>query len=153
MSAIIKSLFIASIDASLNAEYIMEVFYCLDIATIKRVTLVPFSTKSGIFKRAYIDIHEWHPTEGAYNFIQRLKDPNREARIVHHIDEWWVVDVNKNPTITTKKKMEQFTTINYLVVDVSEPNWLPWLLSGDDTEEENNWDEFDKKHSECMIVY
>jgi hypothetical protein len=151
MSSVIKSLYIPAVDVAFTADYIMDAFYCQDIATISRVTLVTYKTKYGLLNRAYIDIHEWHPTEGAYNFIQRLRDPNREARIVHNDDDWWAVEVNKKPFITTSKKMAQFTTINYLIVDMSEPGILPWILYGN-TDEEAEWKEIENELSE-MLAY
>ena len=104
MSTVIKSLFLPVIDVSFTTDQIIDIFYCQNIATISRVTLVPYESKRGISHRAYIDIHEWHASEAAYNFIQRLKDMSRETRIVHSDDNWWVVEVNKNPFITTSKK-------------------------------------------------
>jgi hypothetical protein len=152
MSSVIKSLFIGAIETSFTADHIMDAFYCQDIATISRVTLVPFKAKYGLLNRVYLDIHEWHTTEAAYNFIQRLKDPSREARIVHSDDNWWAVKVNKNPFITNSKKMAKFTTINYLVAQMSDPECLPWILYGQHAQEETEWKEIDKELSE-MLAY
>jgi len=153
MSTVIKSLFIGAIDANFDAEYIVNAFYCLDIATISRVTLIPFYRKSEKFQRAYIDVHEWHPTESAYNLIMRLKDTRREARIVHNDDNWWVVEVNKNLMITSNKKMEKFTTINFLAIhDTKEFVSLPWILSGLYASEENEWKKTQRTVSEGLLL-
>jgi hypothetical protein len=150
MSGVIKSLFISAIDVSYTGDDIMDVFYCQNIATISRITLIPYETKTGLRNRAYIDIHEWHPTEAAYNFIKRLKDNKSEARIVHSDDNWCVVSVNKKPLITNSKKMSKFTTINYLVIDMSELECLPGFLYRD--EEDNEWEKAEKSLSE-LVVY
>ena len=152
MSSVIKSLFIGAIETSFTADHIMDAFYCQNIATISRVTLVPFKAKYGLLNRAYLDIHEWHTTEAAYNFIQRLKDTSREARIVHSDDNWWAVEVNKNPFITTSKKMAKFTTINHLVSPMSEAECLPWILYGQHAQEETEWKELENELSE-MLAY
>ena len=166
MSSVIKSLFIGAIETTFTADHIMDVFYCQDIATTSRVTLVPFNSKSGPLNRAYIDIHEWHTTEAAYNFIQRLKDSNKEARIIYSDDNWWAVRVNKNPFITNSKKMAKFTTSNHLVDRMSEPEclpWilygrmsepecLPWILYGQHAQEETDWKDLEKELSE-MLAY
>jgi hypothetical protein len=152
MSAVIKSLYLPAIDVSFTADYIIDAFYCQDIATINRVTLIPYKTKARHLNRAYIDVHEWHSTESAYNFIQRLKDPNRETRIVHTDDNWWTVEVNKKPFITTSKKMAKFTTINHLIDDMSKLECLPWLLGGSSFEAEKEWNEIAKELSE-MLAY
>ena len=152
MSSVIKSLFIGVIETSFTADHIMDAFYCQDIATISQVTIVPFNSKSGPLNRAYLDIHEWHTTEVAYNFIQRLKDSNKEARIIHTDDNWWAVRVNKNPFITSSEKMAKFTTINHLVTEMSEPECLPWLLYSQHAQEETEWKELEKEISE-MLAY
>jgi hypothetical protein len=152
MSSVVKSLFIPAVDVSFSAEYIMDAFYCQDIATISRVTLISSPIKTGIYNSVYLDIHEWHPTEAAYNFIQRLKDPNREARIVHADDNWWAVSVNKNPFMTNNKNLTNFTTINHLVDPMSEPECLPWILYGQHAQEETEWKELEKELSE-MLAY
>ena len=151
MSVVIKSLFINALNISFTSDYVMDAFYCQDIATISRVALVPYESKSGLRYKAFIDIHEWHASEAAYNFIQRLRDPNREARIVHNDDNWWVVEVNKKPFITNSKKMAKFTTINYLVTPISEEDCLPWMLYGCAREEENEWKEIQKELSEMLL--
>jgi hypothetical protein len=152
MSSVIKSLFISAIEVSYSADNIMEIFYCQNIATISRITLIPYETKTGLRNRAYIDIHEWHPTEAAYNFIKRLKENKYEARIVHSDDNWCVVGVNKKPLITNNKKMSKFTTINYLVVAMSELECLPWLLNGINDEDDCEWETAEKNLSE-LVVY
>jgi hypothetical protein len=45
---------------------------------------------------AYIYIGSWCDTEVAYNFLQRLKDINKESRLVHYCEEWWPVEINMN---------------------------------------------------------
>ena len=152
MSSIVKSLFIPVIDISFSADYIVDAFYCQDIATISRVTLLSYTIKTRIYNKAYIDIHEWHPSEAAYNFIGRLKDPTREARIVHNDDDWWAVEVNKNPFMTNSKKMAKFTTINHLVAEMSKPDCLPWILYSQRDQEETEWKELEKELSE-MLAY
>jgi hypothetical protein len=155
MSSVVKSLFIAAVDVSFSADYIIDAFYCQDIATISRVTLISSPIKSGAYNRAYIDIHEWHTTEAAYNFIQCLKDTNdtnRETRIVHTDDNWWAVEVNKNPFMTNNKNLANFTTINYLVTPISERECLPWMLCGQRAQEETEWKELEKELSE-MLAY
>lgn len=160
MSTVIKSLFIPFVDISYDAEYIMDVLYCNDIAIVNKVTLSSVVKNSCVFNRAYIDIAEWLPSETAYNFIQRLKDPSREARIIHCDDNWWSFEVNKKPFINEDKKTNNSTTtINYLL-DKVEFTCLPWLLGGV-SDEENEWNCIEKDLSkvlayqnlECQVCY
>ena len=77
-------------------EYIAQVFWNQRIAKVSSITLMPYFKKGklGYYNMAYINIAEWCDNEAAYNFIQRLKDPSKEARIYHYIDNWWPVEIN-----------------------------------------------------------
>jgi hypothetical protein len=122
----VKSLYIPSLENYVTVENIMETFYINNIATIHRITLLPFVKKTGRFNRAYIDIAYWHDTETSYNFVQSLYEKSRETRIVYNNDDqWWVVRINKRIDITQDANYIAFTTINYLLVglmDYEPPN-------------------------------
>jgi hypothetical protein len=92
--SVIKSLMIPCVESQYTQEYIANVFWRQDIAKVSSITLIPYIKNSEIYSVAYINIDEWCATESAYNFIQRLKNPNQEARIVHHDDEWWPIQLN-----------------------------------------------------------
>lgn len=112
----IKSLFIPHIELYVDAEFVMNLFYENHIATISRVT---FENNCSSYKRAYVDIYEWHDTEIAYNFIKRLKNEQIETKLIHSDDDWWVVQINY--------KREEFylnennTFINYLINNEDTP--------------------------------
>ena len=151
MSTVIKSLFIPFVDISHDAEYIMDILYCNNIAIVSKVTLSRVVKKSRVFNRAYIDIDEWLPSESAYNFIQRLKDPLKEARIIHCDDNWWNFEVNKKPFIIQSKKSKNSTTINYLL-DKMEFKCLAWVLCGENNGE-NKWNFTDNDLSVMMVCH
>ena len=111
MNKPIQSLFIQFVELYVDAQFIMDLFYTSDIATIRSITFQ--SGENEPYKKAYIDIHEWHDTEIAYNFIKRLQNSNVETKIVHTDDDWWVVKINK-----TREEFyldPDYTTFNYLV--------------------------------------
>ena len=94
----ITSIYIPRIDSNFTAEFIADVLDRNDIAQVSRVLIEPYKSniKNGLkYNRAYIGIKSWHETESAYNFIERLRNPTREARIVYYEDNWWPVDINK----------------------------------------------------------
>jgi hypothetical protein len=124
---VIKSLFIPCIETSYDANYIIEAFYCNNIATVSRITLLPFIKKTGTYNRAYVDICEWHETESAYNFVNGLRSNTREVRFIHNDDDWWTLEINKKPYITSVEKYEAYTTDNCLVLN-SDSHWYfnPW---------------------------
>ena len=125
----IKSLFIQCIDTDYDADYIINAFYCKDIATISRITLLPFNTKTGVYNKAYLDIAEWHETEAAYEFVNMLKSKIPQSRIEHHStdDNWcWLVGINTKE-IPSNSILAFYTTENYLVQECDE-HWTqnPW---------------------------
>jgi hypothetical protein len=104
----LTSIYIPHIDYGTDATYIYNVFEFQNLATISQITLVPYIKKIGNehvwLQHAYIDIHEWHDNEAAYNLIQRIKNPHREAHVVHDlIDEvgWWAIEPNFKPWMST----------------------------------------------------
>lgn len=85
---------IPCVESQYTQEYIANVFWRQDIAKVSSITLIPYIKKSEIYSIAYINIAEWCDTEVAFNFIHRLKNEDRECRIIHHNDEWWPVQLN-----------------------------------------------------------
>lgn len=90
----IKSLMIPCVESQYTQVYIANVLWSQHIAKASSITLIPYIKNSEIYSIAYIAIAEWCDTEAAYNFIQRLKNPAREARLVHYSDNWWPIELN-----------------------------------------------------------
>jgi hypothetical protein len=82
------------VESQYTQEYIANVFWRQHIAKVSSITLIPYLKNCEICSIAYINIDQWCDSEAAYNFIQRLKDPSRETRIVHNDDDWWPVQIN-----------------------------------------------------------
>jgi hypothetical protein len=85
---------IANVESQFNAEYIANVFWNQNLAQVRSITLIPYLKGTEIVQMAYIDIQYWCDSEVAYNFIQRIKVPEGEARLVHQSDDWWAVQNN-----------------------------------------------------------
>ena len=145
--SVIKSLYVEFIELYVDANYIMNLFYISDIATISRITM---HQDESAYKRAYVEIYEWHDSEVAYNFIKRLKNPNVETKLIHSDDDWWVVKINN-------KREEfyfdpKFTTFNHLVdersmgeEDDDELKYKQVMMSELDKDEEiRDWNEIQK---------
>ena len=96
----ITSIYIPRIENEFNAEFISNVFDRNGIAQVSRVYIEPYKSnmKNEVnkYNRAYIAVKSWHDTEAAFNFIERLRDPTREARLVYSDDNWWPVKINNN---------------------------------------------------------
>jgi len=91
----ITTVMIPNIEDKYTAEYIANVLWNNNIAKVSKITITPAYLKEGnVYNNAYILIQQWCESEAAYNIIQRLKNPEKEARIVHYDDEWWTIELN-----------------------------------------------------------
>jgi len=88
------NLMITSVENLYTAEYIANAFWNNHIAKVSKITLIPYLKNSEIYNVAYITIQQWGESEAAYNFIQRINQPDGEARLVHHDEEWFPVQLN-----------------------------------------------------------
>ena len=134
MSAI-SSVYIPHIKKDNDAEFIAYIFERNLIAQVSRVA-IEYNKKTKKYS-AFVGIHSWCDTEIAYNFLHRLKNPKKEARIVYRDDEWWVVEVNKFPhkliskasglnkkrTLTIFRPLTDYSRIDYPLP--SPPDFLP----------------------------
>lgn len=101
----ITSIYIPFVDKDISAEFIANVIEKNRLAKVKCIAIEPYKStyvsivKNGMnqYNRVYISIKSWEDTEAAFNFIQRLRNPNREARLVFSDDDWWLVEVNEVP--------------------------------------------------------
>ena len=90
----VKSLMIPCVESQYTQEYIANVLWNQHIAKVSSITLIPYIKNCVIYSIAYINIAEWCDTEAAYNIIHRLKNEDREVRIVHHDVDWWPIQLN-----------------------------------------------------------
>lgn len=118
----IKSLFIDNVEDYVNADYIAKVFYENDIATLSRITLIPYERCKeygnevivGIYFKAYIEVMEWHNSPMAFKIRVALNDINREPRLIHDLDKWWAIKINNKPFMCYETKNKEYTSISIL---------------------------------------
>jgi hypothetical protein len=121
----IKSLYIPCLEVSVNGQQLIDAFYINEIATVSKVTIVPFLKNLTIYNKAYVDILEWHDTEVSYNFIQRLRNPSREARLVYSDDDWFAMYINDELDDHQCQHLDATTTINYLASNMNNYTIIP----------------------------
>jgi hypothetical protein len=77
-----------------HPRYVADTFLKQNIAKISDITLIPYWRNSVVVYVGFITILEWFDTENSYNFIQKLKNPSKETRMVYDDDDWWVIQLN-----------------------------------------------------------
>ena len=75
-------------------RYVANTFLKQNIAKINDITLIPYWRNGVVVYVGFITILEWLDTENSYNFIQKLKNPSKETRIIYDDDDWWVIQLN-----------------------------------------------------------
>jgi hypothetical protein len=105
----ITSIYIPHIEARFNAEFIASIFERNGIAQVSRIYIEPCTiimkneankNKNNYdynYNNAYIEILCWYDTETAYNFIECLRNPCKEARIICGHNNWWTAHINNYP--------------------------------------------------------
>ena len=88
----VNNLIINCVELQYSHHYIADVFWYKDIAQVSKVTLIPYLKNGKVFNVVYITIGQWGQL--SHNFIQRLKNPNKETRFVYNDDNWWPIKIN-----------------------------------------------------------
>jgi len=146
----IKSLYIPCLEVSVNGQQLIDVFYTNEIATVSKVTLVPFLKNLTIYNKAYVDILEWHDTEVSYNFIKRLRNPSREARLVYSDDDWFAMYINDELDDNHCQHLCATTTINYIALNDDDDATIPTFQFGKNIDT-TEWDEIERELNEMKL--
>ena len=88
----INNLIINCVELQYSHHYIADVFWYKNIAQVSKVTLIPYLKNGTVFNIVYITIGQWFAL--SHNFIQRLKNPDKETRFVYNDDNWWPIKIN-----------------------------------------------------------
>ena len=64
----------------------------LQLFRTSKICIMPDFQRGNVCYTAYIEVAEWFDREAAYNLIQNIKNPLKEARIVYSDDDWWAVE-------------------------------------------------------------
>jgi hypothetical protein len=147
----IKSLYIPCLEVSVIGQQLIDAFYINEIATVSKVTIVPFLKNLTIYNKAYVNILEWHDTEVSYNFIQRLRNPSREARLVYSDDDWFAMYINDELDDHQCQHLCATTTINYLaIMNDNDYATIPTFKLGKNIDA-TEWDEIERELNEMKI--
>ena len=84
----------------------------LGLLKTRKICVMPDFKRNQLCYTAYIEVAEWCDQEVAYNLIQKIKDPRKEARIVYEDDDWWAVEETTEEALqfTQSKAFAKWTT-------------------------------------------
>jgi hypothetical protein len=64
----------------------------LQLCKVRKICVMPDFRRNQLCYTAFLEVSEWFDSEAAYNMIKRIRNPLKEARIVHSDDDWWAVE-------------------------------------------------------------
>jgi hypothetical protein len=108
-----NNLYINCVHAEYSMIELFDLFYASGIATVSEIYYIPYYNSIGeLCNHVYINIHNWHDTDYAYNFINKIsKQPGEsEARIVYHDDDWFPVTI-----APLYRPYHGYSIVNYLL--------------------------------------
>jgi hypothetical protein len=92
------SLYIPHVFSNISLDRIANIFKILRIGKVRQIDLVlNKGKKRQRYNAAYIHFEYWYDNVAARNFQERVRNPNKEARIIYDDPWYWIVLENKNP--------------------------------------------------------
>ena len=82
----------------------------LQICKTRKICVMPDFKRNQLCYTAYIEVAEWCDREAAYNLIQKIKDPTKEARIIYADDDWWAVEETAEEDLKYTQFPNKWTT-------------------------------------------
>jgi len=82
----------------------------LGLFKTRKICVMPDFKRNQLCYTAYIEVAEWCDREVAYNLIQKIKDPTKEARIVYADDDWWAVEETAEEDLKYTQFPNKWTT-------------------------------------------
>lgn len=103
------SLYIPHVFSNISVEKISHTFESLGLGRVNKVDFVSKMGKTGEYNAAYIHFEYWYNTDAARNFQARVKNQDKEARIVYDDPWYWIVLENKSRKIVPGSRKERIT--------------------------------------------
>lgn len=119
----LKSITLPSVELKYTAEYIAAALWKYGVAKVGSITMMPYLKDDTVFNIAYINIDSWCDSENAFKLMNNLKDPLKENRIIHDLNLFWNVEINKHNSgdIDLYNFTRKFDT-NFFSNNVDNPN-------------------------------
>jgi len=106
-TATVMSVYIPHIFSNINKDRIIRVFESLSIGKVNNIDFVEKISKYGAtYNAAYIHFEYWYDTVVSASFQERVRNPEKEARLVYDEPWYWIVLENRgSKTISGTRKL------------------------------------------------
>ena len=86
------SIYIPHVFSNITEDRITRVFDSLSLGKVKHIDFVEKMSKYGaVYNAAYIHFEHWYDTVTSRSFQERVRNPDKEARLVYDEPWYWIV--------------------------------------------------------------
>jgi len=102
----IMSIYIPHVFSNIGEDRIIRVFESLSLGKVNRIDFVEKMTAYGsTYNAAYIHFDHWYDTVVSKSFQERVRNPEKEARLVYDEPWYWIVLENRGSKGTRKVRI------------------------------------------------
>ena len=131
-----------------------EVFEDQGLGKVKNIDFIEKMDKNGkIYKTAFVHFDCWYDSIITRNFQERIKNPNKEARVVYNDPWFWVCFENKGKKQVPGERKERINLHDFSNIFEEEKNDLKIDQETEDNFERELLEEFDCNENYEMILY
>ena len=99
------SIYIPRVFINIDEPRIKDIFETLYIGNVDHVEFTYKNGKGSPYYSAYVYFKQWYNTTSAKNLIEKIKNPEKEAKIVYDDPWYWIVFENKS--VKKQKQVQQ----------------------------------------------
>lgn len=148
------SLYIPHVFANVTKETIMDTFEDQGIGKVKEIDFVEKMDKNGkIYNTAFIHFEQWYDSIITINFQERVKNPNKEARIVYNDPWFWVCFENKGKKHIPGERKERINLHDFSTIFEEEKNEVKLDQETEDKFERELLEEFNCNENYEVMLY
>ena len=102
------SLYIPHVFCNIDEARIAHIFDSLLLGKVSHVDFVPKTDRCGkSYNAVYVHFNYWYNTVAAANFQEKVRNPEKEARLVYDEPWYWVVLENKSNRVVFDEQEEE----------------------------------------------
>jgi len=148
------SLYIPHVFENISEKKMIDVFEDQGLGKVKNIDFIEKIDKNGkIYKTAFVHFECWYDSIITRNFQERIKNPNKEARIVYNDPWFWVCFENKGKKQVHGERKERINLHDFSNIFEEEKNEVNLDQKTEDNFERELLEEFDCNENYDMILY
>jgi hypothetical protein len=148
------SLYFPHVFANITKKTITDTLEFQGIGKVKEIDFVEKMDKTGkLYNTAFVHFEQWYDNISALNFQERVKNPDKEARIVYNDPWFWVCFENKGKKQIPGARKERINLHDFSNIFEEEKNEVKLDQETEDKFEKEILEEFDCHENYDIMLY